>query len=245
MKPITIYWAPTCHSDEVWNFPYQDPTPVMNTVFQQNKKDTNIFLCPAFRDTVKNLYSFNSVFDEYTELQPEVLEHLYHEQDILTEIPTDLKISLIKNRKSSLQNSLNIKYNLSWILFADEPVIARFTAPYLPPTTPSPQAILSPGQYDIGSWYRSFNLEYLVPTSATHWQYKENEPLFYLQVETDRKIQFKRYERTDKLIDIENEMTQSVYRYGFGIPMLKRYSMFHQSKTRQLILKEIKNNILE
>lgn len=245
MKPITVYWAPSNFQieDESWNMPYADPTPVMSS-FQGQVNNSDFVSCPAFRGSMKNLYSFNSVFDEYTELDPGLLDFFHQDEDLLIPLDTDLKLELSRVRKNSLKDHVNILYHMAWVMFADEPLEARFTAPYAPPTSPAPGAILASGQFDIGQWFRSYTLEYFLPLGTRSFQYDKGEPFFYLQLMTDRKIQFKRFVMNQKLSNLEQEMIQSPRRYGFGITLAQRYKLFGQSRMRNMILDEIKNNLV-
>lgn len=245
MKPITVYWAPSNFNieDESWNFPYLDPVPVMNTL--ASKASSSDFIsCPAFRDSIKNVYSFNSAFDEYTQLDPGLLEFLQKDQNLLIPIDTQLRIPLSRVRKNSLDNHVNVLYDMSWVMFADEPLTARFTAPYAPATAPAEGAILASGQFDIGKWFRSFTLEYFLPLNTEHFGYDKDESLFYVQFMTDRKIVFKRFMVNEKLASLEQEMIQSPRRYGFGLTLKQRYEMFYKARMRSMILDEIQKNIV-
>lgn len=243
---INVYWAPSSFQieNESWNMHYADPVSVTQDVFQQNVNNRDFLTCPALRDSVKNLYSFNAAIEEYTDLDPSQLAFLHDNEDLLIPLETTLSIPLIRRRKNSLKNHINLLYPMSWILFADKPLEASFLAPYIPPTTPTPQAILATGKFNIGKWFRSYNLEYFTPITATSFQYRQNDPLFYLQLHTNEKIKLHRFNMTNKLAALEQENIQSVHRYGFGKTLQQRYQMFNTGRLRNMILKEIKNNLI-
>ena len=80
--------------------------------------------------------------------------------------------------------------------FADQPLVARFMAPNYPPTTPSPGAILTSGQFDIGKWFRTLNVEIQLYGNKGELHFKKDEPIFYVNFLTDRKVILKRFELT-------------------------------------------------
>jgi hypothetical protein len=101
-----------------------------------------------------------------------------------------------------------------------------------------------PGSFDIGKWYRPIISEFNLWEGNNKFHIQAYEPLMYWEFFTNKKVILKRYERTQKLYDI----TSSIVNFKLvkrGSNMLSRYKRFDESALRAIILKEIKNNLVE
>jgi hypothetical protein len=145
-------------------------------------------------------------------------------------------------RVPQLKGHIDIQYNLTWIMFASEPLLARFTAPYLPCVSPAPGVLLSAGEFDIGQWFRPYNLDYHVPLDVSSLTFKEDEPLFYMEAMTDRPIVLKRFNMTTPLRRMADECVRVSSMYGANKPLKYRYQQFMKSSTNKKVLKEIEKN---
>ena len=148
-------------------------------------------------------------------------------------------------RKSSIKNHINIHYNMSWNFFASEPVVARFSAPFFPSASPVKNSYLSTGQFDIGRWYRTFMLEYHIPVDSVDFSIKENDPLLFVEFFTDKKIEFKRYSMSAKLSNLAIEAASSPVTYSKHKSLLERYKMAHGAKIPNIVLTEIRKNLID
>ena len=245
-KPIIVYWAPAAFNAglDSWDMLYQEPTFVFSEKIKMNTHNGIMPLCPATKNALKNVVSLNSAIDDSFDLPTEFLNDVAY-MDNAVPIPTESKIDLLKERKSSLDGYVNFSYNLKWLFFASEPLEARFTAPYFPNKSPVDGAILSIGQYDIGKWFRPFNLDYHVPLGSKHFSILENDPLAYIEFMTDRKIIFKRFLLSPILRGISTESVDSGLRYGKNKGLAHKYQMAEKSKIRQIVLSEISKNLIE
>jgi hypothetical protein len=148
-------------------------------------------------------------------------------------------------RKSSYKNYSNLIYEMRWLFFSEESVNVKFTAPYFPATSPTPGAFLSPGRYDIGQWYRQFMLDYHIPLNDSTFKIKENDDLFYMHVETDKKVVFKKYALSLRLQALNIESSMASKRYGAFKSLNERYLMAKKTNYLESIRTEIKKNLLE
>jgi hypothetical protein len=250
---ITVYWAPSNFllEEESWMIPYRDPEPLRDLITpkknNKNIENNNMSSCPAIKDVLKNVYVIKSNLTDAHTLPIEYLNDVsYISPTISGEIiPTDGIITLRRNRKSSVEGYSILSYNLSWTFFADKPVTAKFTAPYFPSASPALGSLLPPGRFDIGQWYRPYNLEYLLPLNTKIFKVEENDPLFYIHLETDKKINFKRYVMTKKLTNLSKEFSFSPQIYGAFKSLSERYRIAKQANIKEYILTEIKKNLIE
>ena len=231
-KTLTIYWAPSkfLTTGDQWNLLYQEPKPVIETITGDGVPNNTIIKCPATRATLKNVFAFVATHEDTVPIAPG------DDQNGI--------VKLIQPRPSSMIGYRNWQYNLSWLLFAEEPVTARLTAPYFPTVSPADGALLAPGHFDIGQWYRPMNLDYHIPVEANTFSVRENQPLAFLDIETDRQVRFVRYRMTQELFTLSEECVNVSNMYSRGVPLSKRYAQFRQSGLRDIVLSEIKKNVV-
>jgi hypothetical protein len=134
---------------------------------------------------------------------------------------------------------------MSWNFFASEPVTARFSAPFFPSAEPVKNSYLSIGEFDIGKWYRTFMLEYHVPITSTYFSIKQDQPLFFIEFFTNKKIKFKRYTMSSELANLALEAGQSPTRYGQRKSLFERYKMAHGAGVPKMVLREIQKNLVD
>jgi len=249
---VVVYWSSSAFNPEIesWNFLYREPTLLLHDLVKIKSidgREGNIFSCPASNDYFKNLYVIKSNINDEFEFPDGFLQHYdnipLNEETVLNNIGN--KVILQKFRDSSYKGYHNIVYNLEWTFFCEEPLVARFTAPTYPPFSPMEGAILASGQYDIGQWFRSFNLDYHIPVGTKKFSLKVDDPLFYLQFFTDKKVVFKRFKFNQTIHRMGLEFIQSTRRYEKFIPLYKRYEMAKKSQALKMVLAEIKNNLVE
>jgi hypothetical protein len=143
------------------------------------------------------------------------------------------------DRKPEYDGYYNISYDLGWLFFADESVIARITSPWFPPSSPIPRSMLATGEFDIGQWLRSINTEYLVPNNENKFSIKKDDPILYIELFTDKKIIFKRFVLSEKLRELLKNRKKNV-RFK---KLADFYAMARNAKRPELILSEIKRNL--
>jgi hypothetical protein len=248
---ITVYWAPgqfTSSERFSWNQFYSAPTPVYSSILSERNPEASsraIFGCPAYSESMKNLFEIRSVHEEHVAI-PEIF-FTNPPSTFPTRLPLDSYLSFELPRASSLKNYIDLAYNMSWLFFSEEPLLAKFTAPYFPPKTPAKGAALAMGEFDIGLWFRNFNLDYMVPTGSTEFNIDINDPLFYVQFFTEKQIVFKRFIHTDVTQKLVEEFAQSSNRRGkkMGISFSNRYDLSRKTMLPNLVLNEIKKNVVE
>jgi hypothetical protein len=242
---VVVYWAPSPYQqkEESWSMLYAEPVNVLQQ--HRNNKDSesttsNFFACPATTSLFFNTYQVNHQFDNLVIL-PEVIP----QGTSRPWVDTNSTIGLFVPRPPSLTGYDNLQYNMGWAFFAEEPLIAKFTAPYFPPQAPAERALLASGEFDIGSWYRPFNLDYHIPHNIKTLSFMKDDPLFYVEFKTNKKVLFKRYIFSETLDSLASESVAAPARYGRFKSLQDRYSMAKKSKIPELVLSEIKKNLVE
>jgi hypothetical protein len=99
------------------------------------------------------------------------------------------------------------------------------------------------GSFDIGKWFRPVSLTYKMFKGETKVRFMEGEPICYITLNTDRKINLQRFEVNDKILEIVRGVTHLK-----GVkPLLSlsnAYSRFNEANRRKVVLKEIKANLI-
>jgi hypothetical protein len=101
------------------------------------------------------------------------------------------------------------------------------------------------GQFDIGSWFRPFHIDYHIPVTATTFSVPSTSPLFYLELLTNKKVQFKRFIPSPVLNHLKHEVTKSPFRYAPFKPLTDRYEMAKKAKLREQVMAEIQKSLVE
>lgn len=74
---------------------------------------------------------------------------------------------------------------------------------------------------------------------------KEDEPLFYFEAATEREVILKRFEINDKLMRYLDGCVQAPVKFGKYLPLQERYKRFMNSRMNELVIKEIKENLVD
>jgi hypothetical protein len=236
---LNIYWSPASFTldEESWNMLYSDPKSILSDFYDKRNTDAkhrSFLSCPAFKDKLKNVFMFNNIFDS---------EYSY--KDNFIESIGQSAVGLYSQRQPSINTGPLLTYNMSWIFFSEEPVDCFFTSPYFHKTEYLSSGALVPGKFDIGSWFRPFNLEMQMYSSEGTIKFNKNDPLFYMDIDTNKKINFIRFNMNKKIHSLYQEAVQSPERYKRLMPLKERYSIFKNSKMKDIILNEIKKEVIE
>ena len=239
-NPLIVYWAPAVAPiDGSWDLLYPEPTNLYSDLMSdknENRGLTNYLLCPSASSKFKKTYVItqphdSSYFYDFTDKENPIIH------------PTSkMHIGCEVKRPATIKAGPTVEFYLRYIFFAEEPVSARFTPPMFHPAKHTNYGTCVPGTMDIGSWFRPYPLEMQLWGQSGEIKFKENEPLFYLELDTDREIILKRFQFTEKL---HNYAKHCVTFYSQEYSLLKRYNQFKATKMNDLVLKEIINNTID
>ena len=240
---INIYWAPLINGNGLEqsnkNIFYKNPINLFSDLYDQRNdevlKGDSFFSCPVFSKKIKNTY----VFESPTENTFEFEDDKVYFKNSPTQYMTDLSVK----RKSPIKESSIFYYDAQWIFFAEESLIASFTQPYFHDVSYAKESALFTGESDIGQWFRPFNIE-LITRKPKGTISILKEPLFYVEFKTDKKINLIRFNWNRPLESLKNSCASNA---NIGYPKKSieyRQKDFIESSTRELVLKEIKKEIL-
>jgi hypothetical protein len=247
-ETIEVYWSPATYipEQESWALLYPEPLPVFADLVKKSTPKNKFTTCPAVKNTLKNVFALRAAIDDTHTLDPRQLKQMAKsESEYQTIESPDGFLPLQKPRASSIEGFIDVTYHMRWLFFASEPLEMRLSAPYFPANSPTEGALFAPGEFNIGKWYRQINLDWHIPVDSTSFSVKADDPLAFIEFKTDKKIVLKRYNLTQSLMNLAFEASDSSRRMGKFKTLVERYKQAHSAKIPQLVLSEIRKNLVE
>jgi hypothetical protein len=242
--PIVIYWAPAINLSSDTNgeeMLYPDPTNLLSDLIKNRNKNSgasSFFSCPAASGRLKRSFVFRNALRS---------EYHYDFTDTVNPvvIPTSKYSIPVKIlRQSAMNEGASIVVGLRYIFFSNDSVMAHITPPMMHEPKYTKYGTAIPGAYDISKWFRPFVMELQMWKTAGDLVIEEDEPLFYLEVPEDRDVVLKRFKVNDTLMRYLDGCVQAPAKFGRYLPLSERYKKFTQSRMNELVLREIKKNLI-
>lgn len=243
---IVVYWSPSFSKVPGdmydWNMLYTDPVNFLDkqksSRAAQSKAD-NYLYCPAFKDMFKNTFEFSNC--DFTS------KYAVTEQSNGEFVPQSSSyIDLEYRRPSSVEDTKMLMLAQQWQFFCEESLMMEVTPPYFSQAKHMENGAFVPGTFDIGRWFRPINLEFqLQGDDANTFTLPKGDPMFYVKFNTDRKVVLKRYMLTEEIKKVATSIQATRHLFGNFRPLADRYRDFEKSRTREQVLKLIKQNLLE
>jgi hypothetical protein len=245
---ITVYWAPHSIAQdggtvENWNMLYEDPQTVFQYTTQFDIKDgeeDSMIKCPAFANLTKNMYAWTWPVDSSYTFKAH--SNKVHQIEIIPTSKHFIAAHVPRDQTLTLGPSINFSYMLH--MFAEEPLEIQLTSPYLQKVEYLKSGYLTSGQFDIGQWFRTLNTEIQMYGNEGEIHFKKGEPVFYVKFLTNKKIVLKRFELTPELDTYSRKCINAKHVLGYRMPLSESYGIFNRSRTREIVLKNIKENLI-
>jgi hypothetical protein len=232
---INVYWSENYDINSPnWSFLYQKPTSLFSDLNKIKEKISDNFLtCPAVSNKFKKTLVFrNSLTSSY----------VYDSESIT---PTSSNhLSVVKGRDSSLNFGPIYRFANSICMFSEEPLSTFFTPPYFHKPEHTQYGSCIPGEFDIGQWYRPYHFEVQMWDSSGEFKITENEPLYYVNFQTDKQINLYRFNNSQLLTNYYEACVGSTSLFGRGQSLISRYDRFKRVGLKEKILTEIKKNLI-
>ena len=245
-EEIEVFWAPAPYhaKQQQFNFEYSAPRQVLSP-FVTSQSDKRVMACPAIRDHARNLYSFDATIgDTHRFSLGDLDKHSKDDREDYFIAGEGGRIALIKRIASPIEGYIQLDYNLSWLFYAAEPLIAKFTSPYFPVKSPVKNSFMAFGEFDIGSWFRRINLSYFLPLETKEFKIEANDPLIFIEFETNKKVNFRRFILTEEISQISQEYSRSSVDHPRTL-LKSRYELARRSKTNLILDKLIREAAVE
>jgi hypothetical protein len=240
MKKITVYYASPDNLQETqdWSILYKEPTSLNKYLSKNiNKERSNdvqnrgFMSCTAYKGLTNNTYVIENPIDSSYTLDGNM------------QSTSKNSLSALYKREPQLNNQILFEYNYPLIFFAEESLEMQFTAPYFLNAPHLKYGAVTPGQYNIGKWFRPVQTEINLWDNVKEFEIKKGEPLAFINFLTDKKIEFKMFEMTTDLAKIMN-VCATASTWEVNVPLVNRYRRFHESKMLNKTIKKIKENLV-
>jgi hypothetical protein len=241
MKKIKVYWAPFIDNpDKNMNLIYEDPQSLHYTLNKKRDKKTqreaSMFACPVVNQSYQNIFVFKNPIKSFYQFK-------IMQNNKLTFMPTENSLDINTFVKPSIENNITFEYPLKWIFFCEESLDMVTSAPYFSEAEHLTYGAMVPGKLDISKWFRVINIQFNLWDDVTQFRINKNEPLFYTNFVTDNQVELIRFEMNDYLVKHARTIASSG-EWEPRVSLLERFERFRLSRTRDLILREIKKQVL-
>lgn len=237
---ITVYYASPDNLQETqdWSILYKEPKSLnsylLDNLNKNRNKDVNnraYMSCTAFQRMTSNTYVIEN---------PMTSSYTFNET---IESTSKNSLSILIKREPQLNNQILFEYDYPIIFFAEESLEIQYTPPYFLNAPHMQYGAVTPGQFNIGKWFRPIQTEINLWENINTFSIKKDEPLAFINFLTDKNINFIKFHMSEDLSKIMNVCsTGSVWEQN--VPLINRYKRFHESQMIEKTLKLIKNNIL-
>ena len=238
---ITVYYASPDNLQETqdWSILYKEPKSLNSYLTKNLKKDRDkdpsnraYMSCTAYQSISNNTFVIEN---------PIKSSYIFKENGI--ESNSKNSLSAIIKRQPQLNNQILFEYDYPIIFFADQSLEIQYTAPYYLQANHLKYGAVTPGQFDIGKWFRPIQTEINLWDGVKEFSIEKNEPLAFINFLTDKKIKFKMFHMSEDLAKIMNVCaTGSVWE--MNVPLVNRYARFLESKMISKTLTKIKENLI-
>ena len=242
---IVVYWCPWWDPKKDINLDvlYRKPENVYRDLiknFEPKDEFANFMNCPAVSEKLKRTYVIKNVAE--TEIEVFINDDGYPDIRYINTRNTNTPAYM--PHAPTLRNQYLVEYQMAFGLFAEESLEVSMTSPFFHKAEHLKYGAIVPGQFDIGRWYRPLMAEFNLWSDNSKLHVPEGDPLMYWEFHTDKEIVLKRYSMTPKLFNIATTLINFKILRKWS-KLLPRYQYFKESSMREIVLKEIKNNLID
>ena len=231
---LVVYWANFGLLDRLQrtNLLVEPPVRIMQTFHKEISYDSGGFsykACSAAKNLFQNTFVIKSPFD----VDAKITDNIVYEKN-----------QLITLRNPTYENIYSVEYDFSWIFFSEESVEIVQTPAYMHQTLASKYGIAASGSFDINKWLRPINATFNLHKDINEFKVKKDEPLFYLDFKTNRKVILKQFDLTLDLYNLANATAELKQFFPFE-SLETLYNRFTRSNRHKKVMQEIHKNLLD
>lgn len=241
---VTVYWAPMSSPQKQGQQVLFDlkPKSLLSDLHKRKAKKPLIPHDQAFLGNYQACSAFHELgFNIFVIVNPLDFNVKFNE---LGQVVRDMPIlGFFNERISSLENSICVDYDMPSIFFCEESLNMKVTPPYMHNTSVSKHGFISPVKYDIGSWFRQLFCIFQLWEGVNELILTKNEPLAYLEFETEKQVIFKEFVLTEEIFGYIKGCEEYKEFFKFQ-PLKSLYQKFHQTRLRDRVLRAIQQNVI-
>lgn len=198
----------------------------------------NILMCPAIHSYAKNTFYIKS---------PVNIDFDFRNNQMYTE---NLNQSFF-NAHIEVHDAATGFFQLKipyYFFTEDETLVARQSSIQYTGTEIEEKFHTIGGEFDIGKWFRPFSAAFVAKKTNCKVKIRKDDPLFFMEFFTNKKIVFKQFSFDEELINYANYCV-SYKQLNSKVPLVNNlrniYNIFVASNIKSKILKSIKNNLFD
>lgn len=220
-ETLKIYWTPGNFKleDESWSYLYTEPQQVE-----------------------KNKFLITANIDDQFKLPMEEINRIQKGKVHRGAVESDAMLAIFQPGRSTIKDHALIQYNMNWHFFAEESVTVTTSLPVK--DAPVLKALFEEQSQDISLWYKQFGLRYNIPLSSTAFDLRAEQPLMYITVDTDKEVEFVRYNQCTELHNIADEYFSLRQRYGRAVTDEDLDNRIRAAGLNKIVMSYIKKNII-
>jgi hypothetical protein len=238
---INVYWASV---NDNWILAKEPDSMLLNfnTNYGEIKFNPNsqLLRCPAVKDYCNNLYCLRSLQDYEFRIE-ENKDDPNNSLVLSDQLDQDFfqERVIIRSLESKM---FSFKAN-TYLFFTEEKSleVTYPIHPYLEDNNVSLRIMPITGTFDIAKWFRPLDFGFFIRKEFDTFKIQKDEVFAYIKFHTNEKINFKQFVITPELTNFTKDCT-ILTKYSPLKSLENYYKLF---KTKKLILKEIKRNLVK
>jgi hypothetical protein len=236
---MKVYWGVLSNNNSVSDLCFEKPLTsnrdLLSKPLATKEPRNNFKMCPAFRDSVSNMYTLRFPFAYNLMFQNGGVSSTKLDQQFFDDI---VDIRSIEDNMYSLR--------FGYFFIAEEPLEVHITGSYMCENEFTNKTIMFPGKFDIGKWIRPLECTFLVKKGVESISFNQGDAYSHVKFDTNENIELVRFEVTARLLDlVDKEMAAKRHKPNSFLHMNWYYNLLKKSKYKKAIMKEVHNNVLE
>ncbi len=238
MNSAIVYWTPYSHPNkkDYANLLYSDPENILKTLKPSKNArgaGSQYISCSSAKEMYKNTFVLSSPIASTVNIIKN------NNQNFI-----DNESGFWQLNEETVNNRNRIDLDVSYLFFSEESMNISQYPPYLHKTNFMNTSTVAAGKFNISKWLRPINVSFILWENENSITINKNEPLSYVNFETDKKIILKKFELTEEIYSIVQ--ANFLYRNIFPFtPLNNLYNTFVKSSRNKIVLNLIKNNLTE
>jgi hypothetical protein len=136
-------------------------------------------------------------------------------------------------------------FRIQYLFISEDSLEMSVSSPHFSDGEFTNNAMIVPGKYNIGEWARPVDCTFILKEGIDTINFNKGEDWLYLNFHTNQKIKLQKFMISDSLTQmIISNIDSKMYEKKGIFSLSKYYDMYKKSKMKDIILKEIKRNLI-
>jgi hypothetical protein len=240
---MIVYWSVPKYSDEIFlglDHPKSAFADFKSVCPATSLSDswTDFTMCPSVTDFSRNLYAVKSPInlEFWWNGNTVEFENSYSEEFFR-------KIVVMRDAKGG---SLSLRI-APYFFFCEENCDMQYSSPLMASNNFTTNCLVVPGQVNIGKWFRPTDHAFLIKEKNQKIKINKGDTIANVRFLTKEQITFKKFYFTDRCDEFFNKVVSYKQSQNNKLKdyLSTMYRDFENSKLKNLVLNEIKNNLME